>query len=97
MSFGDGDLHGRVEELERENDALRGELASIKGAGGGEKPDALPRCPLRMKALDHPDRCDAGCAWLVKVTDCGIDSMLVCAATLAGIDTPRKPMNRMKP
>ncbi len=37
----------------------------------------IPRCPFRVKALDHPDTCDPLCAWLM--TDSDEPYMHACA------------------
>ena len=51
----------------------------------------IPRCPFRMKALDHPDTCDEMCAWLM--TDVDEPDMHACAVAVIASRTGEQPDN----
>lgn len=42
------------------------------------------KCPLRMKALDHPDTCDPRCMWL-DGGECAVASIADSLVVLAGM------------
>lgn len=49
------------------------------------------RCPLRMKALDHPDTCDPECAWRMwnakeNIYACAVAANAMASADRAGWD-----------
>ena len=50
------------------------------------------RCPFRMRAFDHPDKCDPRCAWLMEDMR---DSSLQCAVAMMAEKPYTVPVNRI--